>query len=82
MSGAESYSEMLKGLSFDQLKDLRDKIIKDLRSYENHSELDHLDIDLDLPSADTVYLKDMLRLSQVMRCMAEKFAVASHADID
>ena len=77
----ETDRSVLEGLSFEELRNIRDDLLKDIRAIEEHTAVDQLDIDLDLVSSDVTYLKDLLRLSAVVHCMAEKQAVLSHNEI-
>jgi|GEM_PF-4056067 len=69
----EDFFEKYGASSYDELLEIRDELFDEVRSFENNSELNNLDIDLEEPSADAIYNTNMLHLSEICRLITEKY---------
>lgn len=67
----EEYEKQHEDLSYSQLLKLRDELIEEIRAYENHSDLNTYDYDIEV-SPDEVYQVNLLYLSEICRLMARK----------
>ncbi len=71
MLNVEMYAKQHEDMSYSQLLKLRDELIEEIRAYENHTDLNTYDYDIEV-SPDEIYQMNLQYLGEVCRLMARK----------
>ena len=72
------FSHDYEHYSYQSLKDVRDQLLKDIRSYER-GEPDFIQIDEDLPTAKDQYLADLLYARNIFDMLFTKYCAQQSA---
>ena len=72
------YSESIRNESLTELKKERNRLIKEIREYENAMDDDNI-VMISNPDPETIYLNNHLYLAEVCRLIGERL---SHGDFN
>ena len=72
------YSESIRNESLTELKKERNRLIKEIREYENAMDDDNI-VMISNPNPETIYLNNHLYLAEVCKLIGERL---SHGDLN
>ena len=78
MIDPKTYSESIRNESLSELKKERNRLIKEIREYENAMDDDNI-VMISNPDPETIYLNNHLYLAEVCKLIGERL---SHSDLN